>query len=288
MKNQEKTVLVLSVVAIILLLSISLAAIILDDGGDPYTYATPRGEAVDLYGGHGPYKYDNIYKAIAFRSFDWVNLVVVLPLFLLGQSLYRRRQLRGQLLLAALFTYLAYIYLIGVVGNAFNGLFLGWIVLFSIGLLGLYQILSEINFAALPQKLADYFPRKPVAIYLVSVAVILLAQYLAEVITAYTTGDPPTSLDHYTTLELAALELGVMIPLHMFSGLSLLKQRASGYLLSAILAFAASMVFVALSVSLLLMYFSYGRGDTFDMAITMIIALVASGFSILVFWQIKH
>jgi hypothetical protein len=51
--------------------------------------------------------------------------------------------------------------------------------------------------------------------------VALLFQYLLQVVTAYAAGRPPATLEHYTTLELAALELGIMVPLHIVGGASL-------------------------------------------------------------------
>ena len=287
MKDRRTTLSTLSALAMILLVAASLTAILWDDGGDPYPFTTPRGEQVEIYGGAGPYRFDNTYKAIAFRSFDWANLVVVLPLFVAGLGLYHRGKFRGQLLLAALFTYLAYIYLIGVMGNAFNALFLVWTALFSIGGIGLCLTLTQIDFAAVPAKLAGNFPRKSVAVYVLAVGLILLAQYLGEVIAAYTTGAPPASLDHYTTLELASLEFGIMIPLHIAGGLALWRGKPWGYLAATVLAFTAFMVFVALSVSLLLFYLSYGHGDLPDMAITFGIAIVAAGFSLAIFRRVK-
>lgn len=283
MKDKRILLSLLSVLAMILLLAASLTAILLDDGGDPYPFITPRGEQVEIYGGAGPYQFDNTYKAIAFRSFDWANLGVVLPLFVAGLWLYRRGKFRGQLLLAALFTYLVYIHLIGVMGNAFNALFLVWTALFSIGGIGLCLTLTQMDFAAVPAKLAGNFPRKSMAVYVLAVGLILLAQYSAEVIAAYTTGAPPASLDHYTTLELASLELGIMIPLHIIGGLALWRGKTWGYLAATVLAFTAFMVFIALCVSLLLFYVSFGRGDVLDMAITTAIAVVATGFSFVIF-----
>jgi len=287
MKDKRVILSLLSVLAMMLLLAASLTAILLDDGGAPYLFTTPRGEQVEIYGGDGPYQFDNSYKAIAFRSFDWANLAVVLPLFVTGLWLYRRGKFRGELLLAALFTYLAYIYLIGVMGNAFNALFLVWTALFSVGVFGLCITLAQMEYAALPEKLAVNFPRKSVAIYVVAVGLILLAQYLAEVIAAYTNGNPPASLDHYTTLELASLELGIMIPLHIIGGLALWRGKTWGYLAATVLAFTAFMVFVALSVSLLLFYVSFGRGDVLDMALTTAIAVVATGFSLVIFKRVQ-
>jgi hypothetical protein len=196
--------------------------------------------------------------------------------------------LLGQLLLASLFTYLAYIYLIGFMGNTFNGLFLGWVALFSVGGFGLALIISELDFSSLPQKLSGHFPGKPVAIYLFSVAVILTAQYLAEIITAYLDGVPPLSLDHYTTLELAGVELGIMIPLHILSGVLLWRQKALGYVLATVLAFAAFVVFIALTISLFLSYFLYGQGSWTDIGITTGITIVSAVFSLAIFRQLKE
>jgi len=277
----------LAITASVLLFVVSVAAIALDDGGSPYAFTSIQGETVEIYGGSGPYRHDSTYKAIAFRSFDWVSLVVAFPLFLLGIFLYRRRRLLGQLLLAALFTYLAYIYLIGFMGNAFNGLFLGWVALFSIGGFGLFLIVSEIDFPSLPQKLSGHFPGKPVAVYLFSVSAILTVQYLTEIFTAYLTGVPPASLDHYTTLELAGVELGIMIPLHILAGVLLWRQKAWGYVLATVLAFAAFVVFIALTISLFLSYFLYGQGDWVDIGITTGIAIVATAFSLVIFRQLK-
>ena len=285
--RDKRPVLFLSVLALVLLLTASLAGILSDDGGQPYVFTSLRGEAVDIYGGEGLYQFDNTYKAIGIRSFDWVSLVVVMPLFILGIYRYQRGQFKGQLLLAALFTYLAYIYAIGVMGNAFNSMFLVWTALFSTGLFGLVLTLSGIDIAALPKKLAANFPRKSLAVYIIVVGIILLLQYLSEVISAYIAGNPPASLDHYTTLELASLELGIMIPLHLAAGVLLWKMRVWGYLMAILLAFTAGMVFIGLSVSLLLFYFSFRQGSMPDMVITIAITFVACGVSLVIFQRVK-
>jgi hypothetical protein len=287
MDRKKKPVLVLSVLAMALLITSSITGIGSDEGGSPYGFTSLKGEEVEIYGGYGLYQYDSVFKAVIFRSFDWVNLVIVLPLFVLAIYLYRRGQLKGRLLLSALFTYLAYIYLIGVMGNAFNIMFLVWTALFSIGFFGLCLVLADMDMVYLLEKLAPSFPRKSVSVYVITVGFILLIQYLAEILSAYTTGKPPASLDHYTTLELASLELGIMIPLHIVGGVSLWKRKVWGYLITTLLAFTSFMVFIALSLSLLLFYFSFGNGDMLDMGITIVIAMVATGFSLVIFKQVK-
>jgi hypothetical protein len=286
MKNKTASISFMSVIAMLLLVLSSFTAILLDDGGGSYSFITPRGEHIEIYGGSGLYQLDNTYKAVTFRSFDWVNLVVVFPLFVIALILYRRRNFRGQLLLMALFTYLAYIYLIGVMGNTFNAMFLIWTAVFSIGLFSLCLTLTQVDFTALPAKLMCKFPRKSIAIYMVAAGLILFGQYLFEVIAAYTNGTPPESLDHYTTLELAALELGLMIPLKIIGGVALWRNKMWGYLVTTVLVFTTSIVFIALSVSLLLFHLTYGRGNLLDMAITIGITIVASGFSAAIFRRV--
>ncbi len=283
----SNVIIFLSISALVLLVTTSVAGIVLDDGGRPYTVTSARGESVDLYGGRGPYQYDNVYKAFGFRSFDWVGLVLVSPLLIGGLVLYRRGQFRGRLILAAVFTYLAYIYLIGVMGNAFNSLFLAWTALFSIGLFGLFFTLADMDISSVPEKLDQGFPAKGLAVYVIVLGGILFLQYLGQVIVAYATSSPPAALDHYTTLELAALELGLMVPLHIVAGVSLWKGKAWAYLAAMLLAFAAAMTFVALSLSLLLYAVSSGKGDVFDTVLTLVITCVAVGFSWVAFRQVK-
>lgn len=104
---------------------------------------------------------------------------------------------------------------------------------------------------------------------------------------AYGSGKPPAALGVYTTLELAALELGIMIPLHISGGILLWKQKPIGYLLSTLLAFAAFMTFISLSVSSLMFYFLFGKGSVLDVAVPIILAVVATGFSVEIFRQVK-
>ncbi len=283
MSNNGKIVFILSLAAMLLLLVASLTAITLDDGGRPYHFTALTGEQVQIYGGESLYRFDTTYKAIAFRSFDWVSLLVVLPLF--GIVLFRKRSagLRGQFFLAALFTYTAYIYLIGVMGNAFNGLFLLWTALFSVGLFGLVFSLKNVDVDAIPEKLAKRFPRRSVAVYILIVGLVLAAQYLTEVITAYTTAAPPTALDHYTTLELAAVELAIMVPLHILGGLLLWRRKSWGYLISSVLAFTSAVVFIALTLSLVLFSINFGGVDPLDLAITAAITAAAIGFTVTIF-----
>jgi uncharacterized membrane protein YfhO len=276
-----------SILALLLLATASVLGIILDDGGDPYRVTSLRGQAVDLYGGQGLYRSDSVAKAVTFRGFDWANVVVCLPLSILGLLLYRRGRLRGQIILAALFTYIAYNYLIGVMGNAFNALFLVWTALFATGAFGVALAVAGIDAPSLPGRLATGFPRKSLAVYMLLLGVVLLFQNLEQVLTAYAAGRPPAALEHYTTLELAALELGIMVPLHIVGGALLWRRRAWGYLIAIPLAFTAAMTFIALSVGQVLLYLSFGGHNIAGVVQMVGLATIASALSFVTFQRVR-
>jgi hypothetical protein len=277
----------LSILALFLVIAASAAGIILDDGGDPYRVTSQRGQPVDIYGGQGPYRNDSVAKAVTFRGFDWANVFVLLPSAFVGLLLYRRGRLRGQLILAATFTYLAYNYLIGVMGNAFNGLFLVWTALFSTGAFGAALTFSDIDASALPERLAAGFPRRSLAVYMVVLGVVLLFQYLEQVLTAYATSRPPSALESYTTLELAALELGIMVPLHIVGGVLLWRRHGLGFLVATPLAFTAAMTFIALSVGQVLRYLSFGNSSIAGIVQMVVFATIASGLSLVAFQRVR-
>lgn len=285
--EKKRLVLILAILALILLIASSLSGILLDDGGSPYKFSSLRGEEVEIYGGNGLYQFDSVFKAVLFRGFDWGNIIVGLLFFVWGIYLYNLGQLKGKLLLGAFFSYLAYNYIIGVMGNAFNILFLVWTAIFSLGLFGLAAVLMEIDISSFKTNIKQNFPRRSLSIYMILLGLFLLIQYMTEILTVFGSDNAPPSLGIYTTLELAALELGLMIPLHFLGGIRLWKQKVSGYLMAIILLFTALMTFISLSVSSFIFFIQYDRGDLFDVLIPIILVLVASGFSIVVFKSIR-
>ena len=60
-------------------------------------------------------------------------------------------------------------------------------------------------------------------------------------------------------------------------------KRPLGYVLGILLLFTAFMTFVSLSVAALMSYFQYGRGAVPDVAVPVMLTLVAMDFSVAVF-----
>ncbi len=277
----------LSILAAILILLSSVAGIVLDDGGKPFHVSSLRGNDVVMYGGEGVYRFDSLQKAVLFRGFDWANLVISLPVLLWGIYASKSGRFSASLVIASVFCYLAYNYLIGVMGNAFNNLFLVWTTLFSTGLFGLILLLTKMDISSLPGKIGRNFPRKSLSVYMIILGLFLLTQYLMQIIPAMFTGTAPASLEIYTTLELAALELGIMVPLHLAGGVLLWNNRPAGYMLSILLTFTAMMTFISLSVAAVLFRVQYVSGNMMDLLVPVVLSFITIGFSTAIIKNIR-
>jgi hypothetical protein len=287
-RNLQGAIKAAAFITMALVIAASLLGILLNDGGSPRAVNTSRGETVRLYGGEGIFRYDTVSKAVFFDSVNWVDLIFFAPLLAALWFVYPRGGLPARLLLSSVFTFLAYFFLIGAMGNAFNELFLVWTALFSAALFGLGAVMLELDFGAVAARLDGRIPHRGVAVYLFALGGLLLAQYLAEVIGAYAAGTPPPSLAVYTTLELASIELGIMVPLHFLGGILLWKRQAAGYLLAVVLAFAAAMAFISLSIGQYVLSSVYQNGSAGDVVALAVPAAVAIVISIYLFWKVSR
>lgn len=203
-------------------------------GGDgPLVVTTAWGQTVETYG-RGLYSRDTPFAAAGARGTDAVTLALGLPLLAIGVTLYRRGSLRGALLLLGALAYLLYVYgslALGTVG--YNDLFLAYIILFSACLFGLALVWRSIDLAALPGERWSALPRRRLAAFLFASGAVLIAVWFGMgLLPAMLRGGPPDRLDIYTTPVTYALDLGLILPLVLLTGLLILRRAPAGYLLA--------------------------------------------------------
>lgn len=117
---------------------VCLAAFLWEDGEGRSTVTSVRGEEVELFG-KGLYLYDTVFVAASSRGTDLVTLVLGVPLLLLALVLVRRGSMPGALVFAGVLGYFLYVYASRALGNAYNGLFLLYIALFSASLFAFFS-----------------------------------------------------------------------------------------------------------------------------------------------------
>lgn len=209
--------------------------------GETYLFRTLRGETVEIFG-RGLYAHDTIFQVGANWGVDLVALVLGLPLLAVAAHLYRSGSLRGHLLLIGsfgFFTYYGASYALGTV--AYNQLFLVYTALFSASLFGL--ILAFVRLEPGLLRPDPSMPRRVIGWFMIFSGVATAFIWLLDPVAALVAGEAPSALGNQTTLFTHALDLGVIMPTAVLSGVMILRGRLFGY--------AAAMSLLVLEVALL-------------------------------------
>lgn len=209
--------------------------------GEAYLFQTLRGETVEIFG-RGLYAHNTAFQVGANWGVDLVALALGIPLLAVAAHLYRRSSLRGHLLLIGSFGFFLYYgasYALGTV--AYNQLFLVYTALFSASLFGLILALVRLEPGLLAPDAS--MPRRIIGWFMIVSGVVTAVIWLLDPVAALVAGETPSALGNQTTLFTHALDLGVIVPTAVLSGVMILRGRLFGY--------AAAMSLLVLEVALL-------------------------------------
>jgi hypothetical protein len=200
--------------------------------GEPYSYTTHRGETV-MINGHGLYYYDTVSTVAQMQGNDLVTLVVGLPLLAVSAWLAFRSSLRGRLLLAGTLGFFLYTYMSMAMLTAYNAFFLVYVALFSLSLSAFILSMMAIDLDTLPDYFSPRLPRGWIAGVLFAVGGFLFVAWMGRIVSPLLQNQTP-ALENTTTLVIQTMDLGLIVPLAMVSGLLLLRRSAWGYLLASV------------------------------------------------------
>ncbi|TLS48694.1 hypothetical protein FE782_29050 [Paenibacillus antri] len=215
---------------------------------------TVFGETVPLYG-HGLYRHDSISVAEQAVGQDIVTLGVAIPLLGLALFLARRGRLKGQLLLTGTFGYFFYTYASYAFLAMYNAFFLVYVAVMSLSLFGFVLSWSSVDLKKLAPSAQPKFPAKRTAAFLFFAAAAVGLMWTGRIAPGLFSDpmQPPIGLDHYTTLVIQALDLGIVAPAAAVAAVLLLRKKASGYLLSSVLVLKECTMLTAISSMLVRM-----------------------------------
>lgn len=192
-------------------------------GGQPFAFTTLRGETVQMYG-QGLYRYDSLMKGATLRGSDAVLLLAGIPLLVVAFILYRQGRLRGLLLLVGALTYTLYNAASLSFGAAYNPLLLLYMVLLALNLFAYILAFTAVDLQALVGHVLPGMPYRSLAAFMLVSGVILLLVWVSGILGALFTGQPLPTLESYTTEVTYVLDLGVITPVLIVTGL-LLRRR---------------------------------------------------------------
>jgi hypothetical protein len=232
MKPLKAIIWLSSLIAVLALVAASIG-LFWQDGGHTFSFTTLHGQAVQIYG-QGLYRFDTVASASQERTQDVVTLFLGIPLLVVSLLLYRKRWLRGHLLLTGTLGYFLYTYSSMAFNTAYNPLFLVYIALFSASLFAFVLALASFDVLALPAHFSTHLPRRSIAMFLFVVGLFLLVMWSGLIVPPLVKGQVPQGLESTTTLVIQVLDLGIIVPIAFLSGILLLKRVPLGYLLASI------------------------------------------------------
>lgn len=182
------------------------------------------------------------------RGTDLITLTVAVPSLMVSLILAARGSLWAMVVWPGVLGYTIYMYAIFAFTTAFNSLFLVYVAAFSLAISSLVALLVRVNANGLRIHVAPRMPVRPIAIYLFVVAGLFALAWMREIIPATVANTTPASLNgtNLPTNPVHVLDLSVLLPLVVLSGIWLWQGHNRGYLLSG--AVLTTMTIVGMSV----------------------------------------
>lgn len=180
---------------------------------------------------------------------DWMDLLLAVPWLAVTGVLALRGSPRGLLLLAGGLLYAVYTFVIYALGMHFNAMFLVYcaalgVSFFALGGVAL-SVLDEESTTRHPAKV----PARTAGYFLVAIGVLFGVAWLSEIVPAIFWNTVPATIAEAgtPTNPVYVIDLSVILPLHLATGIALLRGRPIGSLLApVVLAFG---VLMALSIA---------------------------------------
>ena len=225
-------------VALVLALVAGLVAVASGAGvflrGDLATtpFTTVRGDVVDSLIG-GAYRFNG--KSIASEGIGWdlVTLFLVVPALLVVLPAVARGSLRASLFATGILVYFLYQYGEYATFLAYGPLFVVYVSIIGLSVTGLGLLIGRLDLPALPDRFDATFPRRAVTGFGLYMAILLAMLWLP--LLARTFGATQVAeLDGGTTLVVQAFDLGLLVPLGLFTAWTVWHRRPVGYLLASI------------------------------------------------------
>ncbi|NJC97486.1 MAG: hypothetical protein FIB03_14310 [Anaerolineae bacterium] len=239
--------------AIIILAFVAALAGLLPGAGQPYSLINFRGEGVTI-NARGLYYWDTVSSAAQMQANDLVTLVLGVPLLAVSLWLTLRGSLRGKLLLTGTLGFILYTYITMCFGAAYNKLFLVYVALFSLSLFVFILSMMSFDLKTLPAHFSEKLPRGWIAGLLFFAAAFLSLAWLGRIAATFTPDTIP-ALENATSMFIQAMDLGIIVPLCVLSGILLLRRTAWGYLLASV----GLMKFLTMGIAVSLMSLNMAR-----------------------------
>ncbi len=200
--------------------------------GTPYPLTNFRGEQVTI-NARGLYYWDTLSSAAQTQANDLVTLVLGLPLLAISFWLALKGSLRGCMIVTGTLGFILYTYMSMCFGAAYNPLFLVYVALFSLSLYAFILSIMSFDLKTLPAHFSEKLPRGWISGLFFFAAAFLAFAWVGRIAATFSPGSIP-ALENTTSMFIQAMDLSLIVPLCILSGILLLRRSPWGYLLASV------------------------------------------------------
>ena len=245
---------------------------------EPFT--TVRGDVVDSLLG-GVYRFND--RAVAAEGVGWdlVTLFLVVPSLLVLLPAVRRRSLAATLASTGILTYFLYQYFEYSVFLAYGPLFLVYVGIVALSLSGIGLLLGETDIAALPSRFSPRFPRRAAIGFGIYMAVLLLGLWLPLIGRTIGAVQVP-QLEGGVTFVIQAFDLGLLVPLGIFTAATVYRRLPVGFLLASVVVVKGMAMGAGIAAMLLVEAAATGVVQSVPIGIFVVTSLVSA----LIAWRL--
>ena len=211
-------------------------------------FVTVRGETVQVVT-EGIYRFNAEGIVAEGVGWDIVTLFVVVPATLVALVLMWRGSLRASLVTAGLLAYFCYQSFEYAVFWAYGPLFPLYVATLALSVSALGLLIYGLDLEALRDRVRPSFPRRALVGFCIAVVVILAGLWLPA-IGGTLGGEVADELQGASTMVVPVFDLGLLVPLAVFTGIAIYRRLAIGYLLGMIILVKGASMALAIAAML--------------------------------------
>jgi len=218
----------------VLALGACIAGLFISGGSGQHEFKSINGEIVKIYGS-GLYRNDSIAMVAQGKASDFITAIIGIPLLLISLYFTNKGSLRGKLMLTGTLGYFLYTYISYTFLWMYNPFFIVYVVLMTLSLYAFILCFMSFDIEDMPSMFNKNLPVRLLGGFQLFIGFVIGMMWLGKIAPSIFGGTPPVGLEHYTTLVIQGLDLGIIVPTAVLSGILIIKRKPLGYLLSSVI-----------------------------------------------------
>jgi len=230
----NKIITVLVILIAFLSLASSLAGLLSTGGTGEYEFRSITGEVVKIYG-QGLYRNDSVSIAAQGKASDLITLILGIPVLLASLYLTLKESFRARLVLTGTLGYFLYTYISYTFYWNYNPFFIVYTMLMGLSLFTFIFSMISFDVESMDKSFRKEMPVNYLGGFQIFIAIAIGMLWLGKLAPTVIHGAVPVGLEHYTTMVIQGIDLAIVVPASILSGILLMKRRPVGYLLFSVM-----------------------------------------------------